>query len=189
MINTKEVQAALRELGWPVHVDGSFGPITRQAVLDFQQGFSFHDLLVDGFAGPQTHEALRRSLGAGGRCGNHFAFREFKSKGNGWLKVHRELVRALGGYRRRYGPTTVVSGHRDLRHNQKVGGARNSQHLYGAAADIPAVASRSAVQNLRLFCGIGYRARDSLVVHVDVRHAGINTTGGSPAAPTVWRYG
>jgi zinc D-Ala-D-Ala carboxypeptidase len=188
-VNTKEVQAALRELGWPLQVDGSFGSNTRQAVFDFQQGFSFHDLLVDGFAGPQTHEALRHCLGSGGKCGAHFAFREFKSKGNGWIKVHRQLVRALDQYRQRYGPTTIVSGYRDLHHNQKVGGARNSQHLYGTAADIPAVASRSALQNLRLFSGIGYRARDGLVVHVDVRHAGVNTTGGSPAAPTVWRYG
>ena len=188
-MNTKEVQTALRDLGWPIGVDGSFGPATRQAVLDFQQGFSFHDLLVDGFAGPQTHEALRHCLGAGGRCGSHFAFREFKSKGDGWIKVHRELVRALDRYRQRYGPTTIVSGHRDLRHNQKVRGAKNSQHLYGTAVDIPAVASVAAVERLGLFSGIGYRARDGMVVHVDVRHAGVNTTGGSPAAPTTWKYG
>jgi zinc D-Ala-D-Ala carboxypeptidase len=188
-MDTKEVQAALRDLGWPIDVDGSFGPTTRQAVLDFQQGFSFDDLLVDGFAGPKTHEALRHCLGGGGKCGSHFAFREFKSKGDGWIKVHRDLVRALDQYRQRYGPTTVVSGHRDLRHNQKVGGAKNSQHLYGTAVDITGKASRKAVQDLGLFSGIGYRARDGLVVHVDVRHAGTNTTGGSPAAPTVWQYG
>jgi peptidoglycan hydrolase-like protein with peptidoglycan-binding domain len=188
-MDAKEVQGALRQLGWPIEVDGSFGPVTRQAVLDFQQAFSFHDLLVDGFAGPQVYEALRRCIDSGGKCGTYFAFREFKSKGDGWIKVSRALVRALDAYRQRYGPTKVTSGYRDIKHNQKVGGARNSQHLYGNAADIPGVASRNAVQNLGLFSGIGYRARDGLVVHVDVRHVGPNTTGGSPSAPTVWQYG
>lgn len=29
---------------------------------------------------PYDHEALRHCLGAGGRCGTYFAFREFRSK-------------------------------------------------------------------------------------------------------------
>jgi zinc D-Ala-D-Ala carboxypeptidase len=33
-------------------------------------------------------------------------------------------------------PLVVTSGFRSLRCNQRVGGARNSQHLYGTAADV-----------------------------------------------------
>lgn len=126
-------------------MDGSFGDRTKEAVSDFQQGFAFYDLLVDGFAGPQTHGALRRCLDSGGSCGEHFRFAEFRSKGNGRIKVHRDLVRGLDHYRKRYGPTAVVSAYRDPLHNAKVGGARNSQHLYGNAADIRPVASVNAV--------------------------------------------
>ncbi len=188
-VNTREVQAALRELGWPIEVDGSFGPRTYDAVTDFQRGFAMYDLLVDGFAGPQTHEALRHSLRTGGRCGSYFTFAEFRSKGTGWIKVHRQLVRGLDQYRQRYGSTAVISAYRDPLHNTKVGGARNSQHLYGNAADVSPVASINAVRNLGLFSGLGYQAASGLVRHVDVRHVGPNTTAGSPEHPTIWRYG
>lgn len=188
-MDTKEVQASLRALGWPIGIDGSFGDQTKEAVTDFQRGFAFYDLLVDGFAGPQTHEALRRSLDSGGRCGEYFSFGEFRSKGNCWIKVHREMVRALDHYRQRYGPTVVISAYRDPLHNAKVDGAPNSQHLYGNAADIRPVASVNAVRNLGLFSGLGYQAASGQVCHVDVRHVGPNTTGGSAQHPTVWRYG
>ncbi len=188
-VNTREVQTALRELGWPIQVDGSFGPATHAAVADFQRGFAVYDLLVDAFAGPQTHEALRHALRNGGRCGRHFTFMEFRSKGNGWIKVHRDLVRALDQYRQRYGPTEIVSAYRDPLHNTKVGGARNSQHLYGNAADISPIASFNAVRNLGVFSGLGYQAASCLVRHVDVRHVGPNTTSGSREQPTIWRYG
>lgn len=187
-MNTKEVQDHLRVLGWPISNDGSYGPVTTAAVTDFQRGFGWYDLLVDGHAGPQTWNALTTSVSRGGRCSDFFYFKEWKSKGNGWIKVHRELVRRLDQYRRRYGPVTVVSGYRDPLHNRRIGGASNSQHLYGNAADIPGIASINAVRNLGLFAGIGYRARDGKVVHVDVRMVGPNTTGGTAARPTVWRY-
>ena len=188
-MNTREVQQALRDLGWPIAVDGDFGPQTFEAVKDFQRGFAFWDLLVDGRAGPQTWNALGHSLANQGACGRFFRFSEFKSKGNGWIKVERTLVRALDIYRERYGATPIVSGFRDPIHNRKVDGAPNSQHLYGNAADIPGVATVGAVRNLRLFSGIGFRKLDQLVVHVDVRHVGPNTTGGTPEHPTVWQYG
>jgi zinc D-Ala-D-Ala carboxypeptidase len=187
-MDTRQVQASLASLGWPIAVDGSYGPTTFQAVKDFQLGFSPYDLLVDGHAGPQTWQALNTSLYFGGACGDGFLFREWKSKGNGWIKVHRHLVRCLVEYKKRYGKPTIVSGYRDPLRNRQIGGASNSQHLYGNAADIPGVASINAVRNLGLFSGIGYRASDGKVVHVDVREAGPNTTGGTSRNPTVWRY-
>lgn len=38
--------------------------------------------------------------------------------------------------RKRFGVIRITSGYRSYRVNEKVGGARNSQHLYGEAADI-----------------------------------------------------
>lgn len=189
-MTTREVQQALSNLGWPISVDGAYGPQTRGAVMEFQNGFGFWNLLVDGLAGPQTHHALPHSLANGGRCSEFFVFREFKSKGNGWIKVHRELARALDVYRRHYGPTRIVSGYRDPAHNQAVGGARNSQHLYGSAADLEPRGSLNAVRNLRRFSGIGVQRSSGLVRHVDLRGiAGPATTPGTPSSPTVWWYG
>jgi zinc D-Ala-D-Ala carboxypeptidase len=187
-MNTKEVQDHLRALGWPIANDGSYGPSTFNAVKDFQRGFGWYDLLMDGHAGPQTWQALSTSVSRNGHCSDFFYFREWKSKGNGWIKVHRDLVRRLDQYRRRVGPVGIVSGYRDPAHNKKIGGASNSQHLYGNASDIPGAVSIAAMKNMKLFSGIGYRQRDGRVVHVDVRHMGPNTTGGTPDHPTVWRY-
>jgi hypothetical protein len=46
------------------------------------------------------------------------------------------------------------------------------------------------VKQMRRFSGIGIQRATGLVRHVDVRHAGANnTTGGTPANPTIWFYG
>ena len=191
-MRTREVQQALKRLGWPLKVDGAWGLETYSAVRDFQRGFAFWGpLLIDGHAGPKTQEALRKSLEQGGKCSPHFEFREFKSRGNGWIKVGRALVLALEEYRELVGgPVRVVSGHRDPEYNASIpGAARNSQHLYGNAADIEARESVPEVRRLRCFSGIGYQQSSGLVRHVDVRHVGPNPTGGSLRAPATWPYG
>lgn len=187
-MDTRQVQQALKDIGWPITVDGSFGDSTHRAVQAFQKGFSYYDLLVDGYAGAQTHEALRLVLDRGGRCDDFFFYREFKSNGNGWINVHRDLVRGLHEYRLRYGSTSIVSGYRDPIYNRKIGSVPNSQHVYGNAADIDDVASVNAVRNLGRFSGIGYQGSTGKVRHVDVRHVGPNTTGGTVSNPTIWRY-
>lgn len=51
--------------------------------------------------------------------------------------VDAELVNVLELVREHFGvPVLVTSGHRCERHNCEVGGAPESQHLYGRAADI-----------------------------------------------------
>ena len=51
----KWVQTILKELGYNVSVDGSFGPASQQAVKDFQKA---NNLYVDGNVGPATRAKL-----------------------------------------------------------------------------------------------------------------------------------
>lgn len=186
-MNTKEVQEALKKLGWPIQVDGSFGERTRRAVRNFQRGFAFWNLLDDGSAGPNTHKALNYSVHHEGLCSPHFAFREFKSPGNGWIKLDRELVRGLEEYRDEIGgPVIVTSGYRDPAYNSSIGSPYNSQHVYGNAADVQPKVKLKEVKRLRRFSGIGVVKHSGLVLHMDVRHRGPNTSGGTVLNPTVW---
>ena len=181
-MDARGIQEALRKIGWPITVDGDIGPLTRQAVHDFQAGLAFRNLAVDGDPGPATQHELAVCLDRGGRCGQYFRFAEFRSKGNKWIKVSRVLVHRLDRYRKRFGPTSIISGYRDPAHNKKIGGVPNSQHLFGKAADVEPVATVAQVRALRLFTGIGFNGSTGRVAHVDVRP-------GDPEAPTTWKYG
>lgn len=187
-MDTREVQQHLSDFGWPISVDGSFGDMTHRAVQAFQKGFGYYDLLIDGYAGPATWNALTLCRERGGRVDDFFFWNEFKSNGDGWINVHRELIRGLHRYRLMFGPTSIVSAYRDVAYNRKIGSVPNSQHVYGNAADIKAIASLASVRNLRVFSGIGYDRSTGRVRHVDVRHVGPNTTGASVDNPTIWRY-
>jgi lysozyme len=189
-MTTREVQKALKKIGWPLKVDGAWGENTFSAVRDFQRGFAFWKLLVDGHAGPKTREALEASVEQGGKCSPNFAFKEFKSSGNGWIKVSRALVRGLEDYRELVGrPVLIVSGYRDPQKNASIpGAAKNSQHMYGNAADLEPLKPTAAVKALKRFSGIGYQGSSGLVRHVDVRHVGPNTTGSSVRDPAIWIY-
>lgn len=195
-MNTRDVQKALHALGLAVccgKIDGAFGDDTRHAVTWFQQGFSWWDLKVDSWAGPKTWEALRHALNQGGKIGRWFKAGEFASKRNGHAHVHRELVRGLDAAREKLGRALVIqSGYRDPIHNYNAGGVPNSQHLYGAGADIePNLPSVDWVRGLGMFSGIGKRASDGTVAHVDVRHIwpdDRNTTKSTTVHPAMWHY-
>lgn len=190
MVTTREVQEWLHILGWPITVDGSFGEQTQRAIYDFQRGWAFYNLLIDGYCGPQTEQALREAVFNGGYASPHFKFIEFASKGNRWIKVNRHLIRGLEQVRERYGAFTPLSGYRDPLHNRSIGAVPNSQHVYGNASDIPASLGVKvpAVKRLGAFSGIGIKKATGVVLHLDVRHLGPNTTGGSVTNPTIWYY-
>ena len=79
-----------------------------------------------------------------------------------------ERIRAEHGV-----PMPLRSAYRCPVHNAAVGGAKDSQHMYGAAADIPP-GRVSPARAIELGAtGVGIAGRD--VVHVDVRDGSVTT--------------
>lgn len=139
-------------------VDGKFGPKTEektmQLVIDIQRKIGAN---VDGLVGSETiakyneWKKANASSGASASASSdwwddikYFDRNEFKCKCgrycNGFpVEPDQALVKLLDTVRAHYGrPFTPNSAIRCTKHNRAVGGASNSQHLYGTAADIPA---------------------------------------------------
>ncbi len=186
---TIDVVETLEQIGFPLPHHPS-AKIRHEAIADFQRGFAFWQLTVDGYAGPKTRRALAYSRRHEGRCSPHFRYREFASKGSKdhTIKLSRALVLGLEELRDHVGPIAVDSGYRDPDHNEYVGGAGNSQHLYGNAIDPRPDLPLAAVKRVQRFSGIGIVKASGRVAHLDVRHVGPNTTGGTPTNPTIWFY-
>ena len=184
--HVRTVQRYLREVGWPLEIDGVAGPKTRDAISQFQRGYRFTRLRRTGRCprGSRTYYRLRRCArrgparrGYGGRCSPHFRFKEFASKGNGWIKVDRKLVIFLERYRKRVGHgVTPVSPYRDPAHNRRVGGAACSWHTDacghegGQASDLVPELTPAVVRWIDregYIGGIGYQRSSGLVRHVD----------------------
>jgi GH25 family lysozyme M1 (1,4-beta-N-acetylmuramidase) len=187
-LSTKEVQALLKQIGFPVKVDGVRGAKTSQAIKNFQRGFlgspPIDPLLQDGLVGPKTEKALRKSAANNGLCSKHFTFKEFASSHTGAIRTHRELVAGLEKLRAHIGrPIGVLSGFRDFNL-----GASMSQHKFGNAMDpTEPVSTVQEVVALKVFSGIGHSPGSDRVRHVDVRHVGPNTTpGASPSHPEIF---
>lgn len=195
-LTTAQAKAMLVALGFD-NANRSF----VGAVTGFQRGWNLGPALdVDGVVGPDTSAALRTSY-ARHRSGQptmsaHFSYVEFRCNDGGKFPecqriwILRDHVRRLEAYRAHVAaPVRIVSGCRCKRHNKEVGGASNSQHMFGSASDIQALLSLAERRRLRLFAGLGFQRSTGKVVHVDSRdRSGHNTTGGTPAAPTEWQY-
>lgn len=114
-------------------------------------------------------------LATGGRdLSKNFTYAEFACPKCGKADVDPALVEALQELRDHIGqPVIVTSGYRCPVYNQAVGGASDSLHLEGKAADI-FVRGYTAVELYRLarqipaFTGIGVYPQNSFV-HVDLR--------------------
>jgi GH25 family lysozyme M1 (1,4-beta-N-acetylmuramidase) len=182
-LTTKRVQSLLKQIGFPIKIDGVRGPATAQAIKDFQRGYlgapPIPPLLQDGLVGPRTAKAMRDSAAHNGRCSAHFTFKEFASSHTGKIRTHRELVHGLEKLRAHIGkPIGVLSGFRDFNL-----GASMSQHKFGNAMDpTEPLATIEEVAALKVFSGIGHSPGSNRVRHVDVRHVGPNTTPGATKA-------
>lgn len=108
------------------------------------------------------------------KVGNFFKVNEFACRdASKVVLINPELVSVLDEIRRRIGrPVYINSGYRTISHNRANGGATNSMHIYGCAADIRA--DKTSIADLHKLCEdvVGERGGVGLYstfVHVDVR--------------------
>ena len=120
--------------------------------------------------------AYSKATDGGKQLAKNFKVREFACKdGSDVIFISMDLVELLQKIRDHFGkPVTIHSAYRTVTYNNKVDGAAQSQHLYGAAADIavsgvsPKVVAEFAETLLPKTGGIGIY---STFTHVDVRAA------------------
>ena len=115
-----------------------------------------------------------RKTSGNAKLSNNFIVKEFACKdGSDKILIDTELVSILQKIRDHFGkPITINSAYRNATYNKKIGGASNSQHTKGTAADIVVkdVAPTEVVKYAEYIMankgGIGLY---SGFVHVDVR--------------------
>lgn len=157
-------QLQIRIAGYPGYgsvlgLDGSFGDLTQAALRRFQSDYG---LSVDGVAGDETFSQIY-SLQSSDNTPANFTYAEMNTCNSTWGggNVSAAQARAnalvtmwkLQAMRRAMGnsPINLSSGFRSTTCNNNVGGATNSRHLYGDAADL--VGSHS-------FCAMAQQARN-----------------------------
>lgn len=190
----KQVQNLLQFLGYYDGIpDDEYGPKTYKATLEFQVDFG--GIAQDGKPGTETQKALCHAVAYGmpvyepedGAEGDfwkrvrYFTRKEFRctcGKCGGFpVEPQKEMVLAVDEIRHRLGvPVRIVdaggSGVRCKEHNDSIpNAAKNSQHLYGLAADLhssksPEEMYRVAEEVLGDIGGIGLY---SWGIHVDTR--------------------
>lgn len=185
-------QCLLRYLGYyNGKIDGVWGSESKNATERFQADYG---IKADGVFGSATEKAAKHAVSygmpakkssastSGGDWWDdikYFKRSEFKCTCGGKycngfpVEPDKKLVQILDKIRAHYGkPFSPNSAIRCKKRNSEVGGASNSQHLYGTAADItvPGVAPKTVAAYVETLLpntgGIGIY---SWGVHVDTR--------------------
>lgn len=106
-------------------------------------------------------------------CGKYFKVKEFACADSKITFLNLDMVSVLDKIREHFNaPVTVNSGFRTTSKNNFVGGAANSQHLYGNAADIVVkghTPSEVADYVEKILLNSGGIGRYQTFTHVDVR--------------------
>lgn len=113
------------------------------------------------------------------RLSKNFVSSEFDCHGSGCCKetvIDEDLVKYLQKIRDHFGrAVNISSGYRCAKHSKAIGGATNSKHTYGMAADIsvsgisPAEVAKYAESIGILGIGLYDTAADGHFVHIDTR--------------------
>lgn len=158
------LQLQIRVAGYPgsgqvLAIDGAFGPHTKAAVTGFQQAYG---LTADGVARTDTYEQIG-ALQDDDNTPINFSYTELNSCNSDWsggnVSAEEAMANALitmwklQAMRHAMGdaPLYVSSGFRSVACNDAVGGASDSRHLYGDAADLTGSHS---------FCDLALQARE-----------------------------
>lgn len=149
-----------------------------EALAEFQRSYSIGPALkVTGENDRMTDVALTRAI-KDGKVSPNFRFQEFACKCGGrykgcrGVKINPRLLAALEELRSDYFKVrglSIVSAYRCKEHNRAIGGASNSQHLKGNAADIPPLPkSPDLPPQVK---GIGVKRATGRIIHIDVRRS------------------
>jgi zinc D-Ala-D-Ala carboxypeptidase len=158
-------QLQIRVSGYPgtgdvLGLDGDYGPATKAAVTRFQQAYG---LPADGAAAQSTFDKIYE-LSDDDCTPVNFDFGELNHCNSDWSGGNVDAATAkanaivtmwkLQAMRHAMGdaPMTVNGGFRSKACNDSVGGAPNSRHLYGDAADLGAGSQG--------FCALAQEARN-----------------------------
>ena len=127
--------------GWQARLgldaDGVAGPRTLRVLQENRPDGAAALAYNGNTQGSAVRYSLRRH-GNDFALGDHFALVEFASRdGADEVRTHPALVALLTEVREHFdAPVTINSGYRTASHNRRIGGASQSRHVMGLAADI-----------------------------------------------------